>query len=117
MKKLISALLLLAYSSASSAIVVDCAGRVTTLTLGVGGNDGLVIMSLANGPQYQYLCSVTTAYNGTSPAACRQMYQTLVLAKISGATMMFRFDGYSSCTAIPAWAPAPITSGWNTVLD
>lgn len=112
MKRSIVLATLLAFSSASNA--VDCAGRVTSLSIIMSG--GTVVVSLLGGPNYVYLCSVEATYNGVSAAVCKQMYQTLQLAKVTGATMMFRFDGYTSCAAIPSWAAAPL-NGWNTVLD
>jgi hypothetical protein len=112
MKKSIVAAALLAFSSVSHA--VDCAGRVSSLSLQTGS--GLVVLSLVGGPTYIYLCSVEQTVNAVSPTVCKQMYQTLQLAKVTGASMMFRFDGYATCSAIPAWTVVPL-NGWNTVLD
>ena len=113
MKKSIVLATLLAFSSASYALV-DCAGRVTSLSLTT--TSGTVVVSLLGGPTYIYMCSVEATDNGVSATTPKQMYQTLQLAKVTGATMTFRFDGYTSCSAIPSWTAVPL-NGWNLVLD
>jgi hypothetical protein len=114
MKKSMLLATLLAFSSASNALTIDCSGKVTVLSLQAPG--GLITLSLLGGPSYIYLCNVEQTYNGISATTCKQMYQTLMLAKITGASMGFRFDNQTTCAAIPQWQAVPL-NGWNTVLD
>jgi hypothetical protein len=114
MKKSMLLATLLAFSSASNAAYIDCSGKVLWLSLIAPG--GLVVLSLSTGPYNIYLCNIEQTYNGISATTCKQMYQTLMLAKITGASMGFRFDNQTTCAAIPQWQAVPL-NGWNTVLD
>jgi hypothetical protein len=94
--------------------VVDCTGTITNLSVMLNG-EGVVTLGLSSGPSYTYLCAVNNDTNGVAAQVCRTMYATLVAAKLAGKPVLIRFYDYSTCSAVPNWAPAG-TLGWNQLL-
>jgi hypothetical protein len=99
-------------TSSSVPAAVDCVGLVTSLSLDLNAS-GTVTLSLAGGPSYTYLCNIDgTALNGVSPAVCRTMYASLLLAKTTGKRVSIRFYDHDSCVAVTPWANSG-TLGWT----
>jgi len=113
-KVIISAILVSMWGNAYSQ--VDCTGTVDNLSLQLN-SVGTVTISLSGGPTATYLCDVdgTSARNGVSPTVCRTMFSTLLTAKTTGKKVLIRFQDYTSCSAVPAWANAG-TVGWTQLL-
>lgn len=109
----------IAMCAISSKAEIDCKGTVDNLSLQLN-NIGTVTLSLSGGPNYTYLCEIDGAgggagLNGVSPAVCRSMYATLVLAKSLGKKVTIRFYNHNTCTAVPSWGNAgPL--GWTQLL-
>lgn len=94
---------------------IDCTGTITNLSLQLS-TAGTVTLSLSSGPTYTYLCDISDAgRNGVAPTVCKAMYATLLTAKATNKRVLIRFNDYSSCSAVPAWADAG-SLGWTQVL-
>jgi hypothetical protein len=108
----LAAVLLVLFGAQASHAAVDCTGLITNLSLQLSA-EGTVTLSLAGGPSYTYLCDTAgVGINGVNPSVCRAMYASLLVTKTSGKRVLIRFNDYSSCAAVPAWANAG-SLGWT----